>query len=86
VTQLAMRREPVGFPIGSLQQSGPKPSVDLPWVEGDIFVLEEMRAFRSLAGSNPIFLLLTPLQVCVLNGPVKINRVSIYIIKRGQVL
>jgi hypothetical protein len=40
----------------------------------------------SLAGSNSIFLLLTTLQVCVLNGRIKINRVSVYIIKCAQVL
>jgi len=44
------------------------------------------RRSLSLAGSNSIFLLLTTLQVCVLNGPVKINRVSFYIVKRAQVL
>jgi len=40
----------------------------------------------SLAGSNPIFLLPTTLQVCILNGPIKINRVSVYIIELAQVL
>ncbi len=41
---------------------------------------------RKKSSANLIFLLLALLQVCVLNGAVKINRVSVYIIKRAQVL
>jgi hypothetical protein len=40
----------------------------------------------SLARANPIYLLHTTLQVCILDGAIEINRISVYIFERAQLL